>query len=208
MKVLVIGANGRIGRQVVENLQQTNHQPIAMVRNAEQVSFFEKQSVPVVLGDLEGPFEHAFQEVEVVIFAAGSSEGANAARNLSVDQEGAIRAIDLAEKYRVKRFIMVSVKNADQPYLSAFEKPFLMAKHRADEYLKKTSLPYTIIRPCRLTNDKPTGLVHLQAHIPEDCQVTRGDVAKVLVRLIDLKSAVKQEFDLQNGTVQIENLLT
>lgn len=207
MNVLVIGANGKVGRQVIEHLKSTNHQPIAMVRNAEQVSFFEQKSVPAVLGDLEGPFEHAFQGAEAVIFTAGSPEEADAARNLAVDQEGAIKAIELAENYHIKRFIMTSVKNADQPYLSSFGKSFLMAKHRADDYLKKSSLPYTIVRPCRLTNDTPTGLVHLQAHIPEDCEVTRGDTANVLVKMLDLKAAVRQEFDLQNGTVKVENIL-
>lgn len=208
MKVLVIGANGKTGRLIIRNLKQAGHYAIAMVRRADQIPFFQEQSVPAVLGDLEGSFEHAFQEAEAVIFAAGSAEGAEAVKNLSIDQEGAIKAIDLAEQYGLKRFIMVSVKNADQPYLSSFGKAFTMAKHRADEYLKKSALNYTIVRPCRLTDEAPTGLVQLQAHIPEDCNVSREDVARVLVKLIDTKAAEKQEFDLQSGTVKIEDILT
>lgn len=207
MRVLVIGANGRIGRRVVKKLKTSEHEPIAMVRSTDQIPFFEKLSVPTVLGDLEGFFEHAFEDIDAVIFAAGTPPGADAVRNLSVDQEGAIKAIDLAERFQIKRFIMMSVKNADQPYYSSFEKAFTIAKHRADEYLRNSSLNYTIVRPCRLTDQEPTGHVHLQAHIPEDCEVSRGDVAEVLVELIGRKGAEKQEFDLQNGTVKIENIL-
>lgn len=206
MRVLVIGANGRVGRRIVQNLKAAGHHTIAMIRSAEQRAYFESMSVPTVLADLEGPFEHAFQEVEAVIFAAGAPEGAGAEKNLLVDQEGAIKAIDLAERYHVNRFIMLSAKNADQPYHSPFNKSFILAKHRADEHLKKSSLNYTIIRPCRLTDEEPTGHVHLQAHIPEDCHINREDVARVLVHLMDVKAAGKQAFDLQSGSEKIENL--
>lgn len=46
MKVLVIGANGQIGKQVVKMLQEDGkHSVRAMVRKEEQVASFEKQGV-------------------------------------------------------------------------------------------------------------------------------------------------------------------
>ena len=42
MKVLVVGANGQIGRQFVQMLDKSGtHTPKAMVRRQDQVSFFK-----------------------------------------------------------------------------------------------------------------------------------------------------------------------
>jgi uncharacterized protein YbjT (DUF2867 family) len=55
MKVLVAGANGKIGKILVDLLQKSDrHIPRAMVRKEEQAQFFRQKGVDAVISDLEG----------------------------------------------------------------------------------------------------------------------------------------------------------
>ena len=54
MRVLVVGANGQIGKQIIELLNDSEHTPLAMVRKEEQANAFQKKGVEAVVADLEG----------------------------------------------------------------------------------------------------------------------------------------------------------
>lgn len=43
MRVLVVGANGQIGKQIIELLNDSEHTPLAMVRKEEQANAFQKK---------------------------------------------------------------------------------------------------------------------------------------------------------------------
>ncbi|WP_308737559.1 NAD(P)H-binding protein, partial [Paenibacillus sp. AR247] len=65
MNVLIIGANGQIGRHLVRKLQESNkHNAIAMVRSDEQKAAFEEQGVQAVLADLEGSIDEISRVAE------------------------------------------------------------------------------------------------------------------------------------------------
>ena len=115
MRVLVIGANGKIGKQVVEKLAKTEHEPVAMVRDPKQVTQFENIGAKTIVADLEQNFEKAFDKIDAVIFTAGSGGHTGADKTIIIDQEGAIESIDLAKKYGVKRFMIVSSMGAGNP---------------------------------------------------------------------------------------------
>lgn len=73
MNVLVIGANGKIGRLLVEKLAMEKGFFVrAMVRKAEQVSELEKLGAKPIIADLKKDFHYAYDEIEAVIFTAGS----------------------------------------------------------------------------------------------------------------------------------------
>ena len=71
--VLVAGANGTTGKQVVKLLQSSQYfNPIAMVRKEDQQEQFKKDGVDTVLADLTENLTHAVNNVDKVVFAAGS----------------------------------------------------------------------------------------------------------------------------------------
>ena len=115
MRVLVIGANGQVGHQLVEKLKDKGHQPVAMVRKEEQVEQFKEKGIDTVLGDLQKDFSHAFEGVDSVVFAAGSGGDTGADMTVLIDQEGAIESVDNAKKTGVKHFVMLSSMGADAP---------------------------------------------------------------------------------------------
>ncbi|MFD1019310.1 SDR family oxidoreductase [Thalassobacillus hwangdonensis] len=207
MKVLVIGANGQVGKHIVEKLKGTEHEPVAMVRDTNQIPQFEEQGVKTVLGDLEGDFESAFYGIDSVIFAAGSGPNTGADKTILIDQEGAIKAMHLSTFYGVRRFMMLSSVGADRPHLGTDDmKHYLYAKHRADEHLKSTDLNYTIVRPGILTNDAGNGKVEIAEHLSEIGEIPREDVAHSIVHLLDVPAVEYKSYDLVSGEQKIDQL--
>ena len=206
MKVLVIGANGKVGKHIVDKLMEADHTPYAMVRDTDQIPQFEEKGVKTVLGDLMRDFEHAFLDMDAVIFAAGSGPNTGADMTIVIDQEGAIKAAEHAQANGVKRYMMLSSIGADRAEEAPDDfKFYLYAKRRADEYLKSTELDYTIVRPGGLTNDKGTGKVTLSERTDQG-EIPREDVAATLVHLLSVEDSVHESYDLISGEQPIDQL--
>lgn len=207
MKVLVIGANGQVGKHVVDKLLADNHEPVAMVRDTDQIPYFEERKAQTVLGDLEKDFEHAYYGIDAVIFAAGSGPHTGADKTIMIDQEGAIKAMKLAKKFGVKRFVMLSSMAADRPEVGPEGlKHYLYSKGRADEYLQSTDLDYTIVRPGGLTDEAGTSQVLVEETINESGSIPREDVAEVLVHSLNTSSSIRKSFDLLSGNTKVSNV--
>src|SRR5690554_2560568 len=158
--ILVAGANGTTGRIIIDLLKDSEvYTPIAMVRKEEQKERFKNQNVKTVLVDLEGDLNSAGMEnVDKVIFAAGS-KGKNV---VGVDQEGAKKFTEAAQKAKAKKLVMLSSMGADNPSIMPELEDYLKAKQNADKHLKSSGLNYTIVRPGGLTDKAGTGKIQLQ----------------------------------------------
>ncbi len=207
MRVLVIGANGQVGHQLVEKLKDKGHQPVAMVRKEEQVEQFKEKGIDTVLGDLQKDFSHAFEGVDSVVFAAGSGGDTGADMTVLIDQEGAIESVDNAKKAGVKHFVMLSSMGADAPKDADQMQHYLYAKHRADEHLKASGLDFTILRPGMLTNDSGTGKVRLFEGGTEIAEIPREDVANVLAHIVDTNKPEGKTYYLHEGDTPVEDTL-
>ena len=199
--VLVAGANGTTGRIIIDLLKNSeNYQPIAMVRKQEEKDRFEKENVKTVLADLEKDVSHAFNDVNKVIFAAGSG-GKNV---IGVDQEGAKKLTDAAKNAGAGKFVMLSSMGADDPSVSDELQDYLKAKHNADEHLKSSGIDYSIVRPGSLTNEGSTGKIQLQEKLNKRGEISRADVAKTLVEVLDNGVKKNQTFEILSGEIPIE----
>lgn len=113
MNVLVIGANGQVGKEIIIQLKQTAHQATALVRKKEQVEELKSLGAnDVVLGDLEEDFSHAFKNIDTVIFAAGSGGSTGADKTLLIDLWGTKKAVDYAKSSGVTHFIQLSAADS------------------------------------------------------------------------------------------------
>lgn len=212
MKVLIIGANGQIGTRVVHKLKEAGHTPRAMVRKKEQVSQFKRKEVDTVLGDLEEDFSHAYQGVDAVVFTAGSGGHTPKSQTKVIDRDGAIKAIDEAEKAGASRFVMISAlkANRDSGMWSKSMQHYYEAKSKADDHLRNTNLDYTVLMPGRLTNEPGTGQVELSEYIEEikGRAITRDDVAAVVTELIDRPETFGKRLDLLQGEDSIKEAIS
>jgi uncharacterized protein YbjT (DUF2867 family) len=203
--IVVAGANGTTGRIIINLLKESeNYRPIAMVRKQEQKNYFEKTNVSVVLGDLEKDVNHAVKSVDKVIFAAGS-KGENV---IGVDQEGAKRLIDAAKVAGVRKFVMLSSMGADNPCVSDALEDYLRAKQNADEYLKASGLEYNIVRPGSLANEEGTGKIQLKEKLENYGSISRADVAKTLVGVLEDGVMQNQVFEILAGETLIEKAIS
>ncbi|WP_411843138.1 SDR family oxidoreductase [Salinicoccus sp. HZC-1] len=212
-RVLVIGANGQIGKHLVSKIKEKGHDPVAMVRKEEQVSQFKEQDIETVLGDLEKDFSHAFENVDTVVFAAGSGPHTGADKTIIIDQEGAIETIDNTISKGIKNFVMLSGLPVDGPKGTGDGmKPYFYAKYRADQYLQDTDLNYTILRPGLLTDKDETGKVQIVEHDEASSDATSGevpraDVAEVLAHIVDQNDLKSQIYYLIGGDTDIKDAL-
>ncbi|GEL77711.1 SDR family oxidoreductase [Tenuibacillus multivorans] len=209
MKVLVVGANGQIGKQATEFLHDYDeHHVRAMVRKEEQLNEFKEKGIEAVLADLEGSVDQLTQAAEgcdAVIFAAGSGGQTGADKTLLIDLDGAIKMVEAAEKAGVERFLMVSALQAhNRDNWNEKIRHYYVAKHYADKALVASSLNHTIVRPGGLLNEPGTGKIKVADDLPERATIPREDVARVLVASLNQEKTFNRGFDLLSGDQSIE----
>lgn len=202
MKVLIIGANGQIGTQLVEKLKDSQHEPVPMVRKEEDVNTFKEKGTKPVLADLEEDISHAFEGVDAVVFTAGSGADTGKDKTEAVDKEGAVKAINEAKSKGIDRFVMVSAFGAD------FEpkewpdsmKHYYEAKSAADNHLMSSGLNYTILKPGRLTNDSGNGKVDIGERTQERMgEIPREDVATTIREILDRPNTYRASYEMLQG---------
>jgi uncharacterized protein YbjT (DUF2867 family) len=199
--ILVAGANGTTGRIVINLLAKSEtYRPIAMVRKQEQNEYFEKENVTTVLADLEEDLNHAVKNANKIIFAAGS-KGTNV---LGVDQEGAKRLTDAAKDAGVEKLVMLSAMGADNPSRNKDIQAYLEAKKNADDYLRASGLDYSIVRPGHLTDEEGSGKIQLKKRFENPGKISRADVAKTLVDVLEDGVMQNQFFEIIAGDTSIE----
>ncbi|WP_430468490.1 SDR family oxidoreductase [Winogradskyella ouciana] len=198
--VLVAGANGTTGKQVVKLLKSSQYfNPIAMVRKKDQQEQFKKDGVDTVLADLTENLTHAVNNVDKVVFAAGSG-GKNV---VEVDQEGAKRLMAVSKMANVNRFVMLSSMGADNPEAAEDLKDYLKAKQNADEHLRDSGLKYTIVRPGTLNNSNGKGKIELKEKLNKDGEISRADVAQTLVKALHDDAPYNVTFEILEGDTGI-----
>ncbi|MFC0470131.1 SDR family oxidoreductase [Halalkalibacter kiskunsagensis] len=213
LKVLIVGANGQIGKHLVSFIQDSDRlEARAMIRNQEQASFFENLGAETVVVDLEGDIESiakAAEGVDAIVFTAGSGPHTGKDKTIMVDLDGAVKTIEAAKVAGVKRFIMISSFDTRREAILAASPsfaPYVVAKYYADEWLRGTDLDYTIIHPGALTNDEGTNLIQAGFDL-EIGEIPREDVASVIVASLENDITIGKEFQVLGGTKAVNDAI-
>lgn len=210
MKVLVIGANGKTGRRVVAQMEEGPHDPVAMVRDPAQLAHFAGIGVETVVGDVERSIAPLLGGVDAVIFAAGSGSKTGPDKTVDVDRDGAIRTIDEARAAGVRRYVMLSSIGADPESEGRKISHYYRAKGAADEHLRESGLEYVIVRPGRLTDEPGREKIRAAPSLDDTegpREISRDDVASVLIRSLDHPGVAGLAFEILAGEVPIQRAL-
>lgn len=204
--ILVAGANGKTGREIIEILKGTpGYKPLAMIRKEEQKATFEILGVETYLADLEGDLRGAAKAADRIIFAAGSGANTPPEKTIDVDQNGAINLIDQAKAAGIKKFVMLSSMGAGDPKNGPEDlRHYLQAKNVADDHLKACFMEYSIVRPGHLTNGNKTNKIKAAEKFDESGEISRKDVAQVLVDCLEDGIAQNKAFEILTGNMGIE----
>lgn len=206
MIVTIVGGHGQIALLLAKRLAQAGHEVRSTYRAPEHEAEVAASGATPVRVDLEDPvsdLDGAVAGADAVVFAAGAGPGSGPQRKRDVDLGGAVRLIGAARDNGVQRYVMVSSVGTERAHVSGEMGPYLEAKRQADEALAKSGLDFTIVRPGRLTDDDPTGLVACAAHFGRAGEISRADVASVLQAVLELPQTVGHTFEVMDGDTPV-----
>lgn len=207
MRVAIAGGHGQIALRLAKIMSERGDEVVALIRNPDHADEVRDAGAEPAVVDLEHASEdevaNAINGSDAVVFAAGAGPGSGSERKETMDYGGAVKLIAAAKQAGVGRYVIVSSMGAN-PSTTGDDtfSVYLRAKGRADDAVRASGLDATVVRPGGLTNDAGTGRVRLGESLPRG-QVTRDDVAAVLVAVLDSPSTIGRTADLIGGDTAI-----
>lgn len=204
MKILVAGANGKIGTILCGKMWAHSYfSPVALIRDERQQIKFTAFGVPSVVGDLEDGVGEFLPGLDAVVFTAGSGSRTGPEKTIDVDQNAAIRLIADCQKAGVGRFLMISAIGSDPHSESDRIQHYYRAKGVADENLRASSLDYVILAPGHLTNDPGTGRIDAAEDLGRGGEIPREDVADAILVALVNPAAIGKTIQILAGETAI-----
>jgi nucleoside-diphosphate-sugar epimerase len=207
VRVAIAGGHGQIALRLAKIMSERGDEVVALIRNPDHADEVKRAGAEPTVVDLEHASEDevasAIGGSDAVVFAAGAGPGSGAERKDTMDYGGAVKLIAAAKQAGVGRYVIVSSMGAN-PNATGDDtfSVYLRAKGRADDAVRASGLDATVVRPGGLTNDAGTGRVRLGDKLSRG-QITRDDVAAVLVAVLDSPSTIGRSADLIGGDTPI-----
>ncbi len=145
MKVVLAGAYGKLGSEILKSLLIAGHNVVAAdmiegnIEGVDKASFAFKKLDVTDKNALKGICNGA----DAVITTVGLTKTSATLTNYDIDYNGNLNLLNEAKAAGVKNFVYISVIKADK----APDVPMLHAKYLFEEELKKSGLTYVIHRP-------------------------------------------------------------
>jgi uncharacterized protein YbjT (DUF2867 family) len=207
--VVIAGGHGKVAQHLLRLLAERGDRARGLIRNPDHAAELEQLGAEPVVCDIEAeddlsPF---LEGADAAVFAAGAGPGSGPERKRSVDLGGAVKLIDACKKAGVRRYVIVSSVGADDPGRGSEQmRPYLEAKHDADQALEESGLDHTIVRPGMLTDDPGTGRVSAGPYV-QRAEIPREDVAAVLAEALRADNTIGKTFVLVSGETPVEEAI-
>ena len=193
MKAFVAGATGETGRRIVSQLLDRSIEVRAFVRDAEKARSIFPAGVEIISGDVlrVDTLKDAMAGCTVVFCATGARPSFDPTGPYLVDFEGTKNLVNASKAAGIEQFVLVTslcVSKLLHP-LNLFW-GILVWKKWAEEYLQRSGLTYTIVRPGGLKNDDNDDRIVMQGlDSLFDGSIPRTKVAQVCVEAIGNESS-------------------
>ena len=189
MKLLVIGAAGKTGGEVVKQALAAGHEVTAFVRQADD---FDVDNVRVIEGDATdgAEIEKAIIGQDAVIDTIG---GATPYKETTLESSAASAIINAMKRNGVRRLVVTSMlgEGESKANASIYERLLLATflrgadkdKAAMESAVKASDLDWVILRPAILSDDAATGNVKVfDAETGEKAhKITRADLAAFML---------------------------
>ena len=203
MKILIIGATGRVGKLLVEYSLEKGHEVTAFARN---ISDFPLQSPQLTLfqGDILYPalIEAAMQDHDIVLSVIGIRKFSGPITLLSRGIKNIVSVMEKTEKKRLITITGAGILQETENLLIMESLSFppnllnLSLDHqRVYEALENSSLDWTLVAPAFMRNGKRTGQYMVTADYypsPARNEVSVEDVADFITSEMEANNFLKK----------------
>ena len=192
-KVMVLGANGGIGRQAVEMALAQGHSVTAILRTPSNITLIHPNLI-IVKGDIMKPetWEKYLENKDVVI----SAIGATSRKETTLYSQGAGNLLNAMKKTGANRVFFISASGLEvNPSHSLFIRlvtTYVLQRllknmyadlNKMEQLIKESDLNWTILRPPRLTNRPFTGRYRfaINSFLKAGLSISRADLAHFMM---------------------------
>jgi len=191
MKLIVFGASGKTGNEIVKLALAQGHKVTAFVRDPSSM-VLKNNNLDYFTGDVFdlASVERAIKGHDAVVCALGAG---NDLKKTTVRTTGTINIIKSMKKNKVKRLMVMSAMGVGNSWdsLSLLNKIFfatLLKSSREDHESQETAviesgLEWTIIRPSGLIDTPRTGVYKAGENITAvTSKIARADIADLILK--------------------------
>ncbi len=144
--ILVIGATGLLGSEIVRRLCVSGHAVRALARttsNPSRLEALQQAGAEIAYGDLKEPssLQIACRGIEAIVTTASSTFSTQPGDSIeTVDRDGYFNLIEAAKNTGVRKLVYTSI-----PQNMRYESPLTRAKSEVAEYLRSSGIDYTVL---------------------------------------------------------------
>jgi uncharacterized protein YbjT (DUF2867 family) len=200
MKIVLAGAYGHLGGDILKALESMGHDIIALDLNERPIEFTGNGSVSFKRCDVtkSDMLSGVLSGADMIISTVGLTKASKDVSCYSIDLKGNINLLEEAKSAGIKKFIYISVIHADEHP----EIPLLDAKAKFEKALKESGLEYIIYRPTGYFYD----IVHVLKPMVEKGAINllsgKPGVANVIATE-DFADYIASHLDEKNITISI-----
>jgi uncharacterized protein YbjT (DUF2867 family) len=203
--VAVFGASGRLGSALLEALSVAGMRRRAVVRDPRRLAAAGLLAEEVATADVRdaAAVDAALAGATYAIFAASATAGGSGDNTPgAVEYQGLVNVVEAARRHRLVRLVLVSSAACTQrEHIHNLWGGILECKARAEEYLRRSGVPYTVLRPTglRLYPGGQRGIRLVQGdRIAFGEEICREDVATLCVAALADPGAAARTFEAYN----------
>jgi putative NADH-flavin reductase len=208
MKLLVVGATGGTGLEIVRQAVERGHSVTAFVRSPDRLKMF-RDRIAIKQGNLlnSAELEEVMKGHDAVLSGFGPRVPISKA-DANLQQQFAIALTSAMLHTEVKRVVVESVaflfKDSIVPpaYLLGrlFFRSTVADTSAMERILEESGLDWTIVRPPELTDKTYTGKYRVrEGHLPRfGFKISRADVADLMIKLVEDHSSIHKVLGVCN----------
>ncbi|WP_428742779.1 NAD(P)-dependent oxidoreductase [Tenacibaculum sp.] len=208
MKIIVFGATGSVGMEIVKQALKQGHEVTAFVRNPNKLQVEKSSNLQLFKGDIANAesVKKAVQNQEAVLCAIGDGKVGE------IRDIGTKNIVEAMEKTNVKRLICQTTLGMGDSYnnLNFIWKHimfgFLLKKafhdHKLQEqHILNSDLNYTIVRPSAFTDGGITQNYKKGfdgSFKKLNLKISRADVAYCMLEVLNKNKSIKEAISISN----------
>lgn len=203
MNVIVFGASGGTGRELLKQALDKGIEVTAFVRNATRIQDIQHPNLTMVCGDVLNieDVNRAVSGHDAVLYAVGAGP-----ERSTIREQGARIVIEAMERADVKRLVCLSSfgvgdSRADLSFFTRYVVVSIFLRHafadheRQEAVVKNCSLDWTLVRPPHLKDGENTGSYQhglKLAYGDIKGWISRGDLADFMLKTLEDDLYIRQ----------------